>query len=96
MGGRCQGAVLGIQYFLSKVVQAFLHKTLYMSAMVTLYQTAWGQRFCEHLAAAGKPPKLIIVAMMRQLVHVAFGVFKSGKRFNPAMMEPLPTYPAQA
>jgi hypothetical protein len=37
------------------------------------------------LAAAGKPPKLIIGAMMRKLVHVAFGVLKSGKAFDPAL-----------
>lgn len=70
---------------LSKVGHAFLRKALYMPAMVTLYQTAWGKRFRERLAAAGKPPKLIIGAMMRKLVHVAFGVLKSGKMFNPAL-----------
>lgn len=70
---------------LSKIGHAFLRKALYMPAMVTLYKTAWGKRFRERLAAAGKPPKLIIGAMMRKLVHVAFGVLKSGKMFNPAL-----------
>jgi transposase len=69
---------------LSKIGHAFVRKALYMPAMVTLYKTAWGKRFRERLAAAGKPPKLIIGAMMRKLVHVAFGVLKSGKMFNPA------------
>ena len=55
------------------------------SAMVTLYKTAWGKRFRERLAAHGKPPKLIIGAMMRKLVQVAFGVAKSGKAFDPAL-----------
>ncbi|MHB1292711.1 MAG: IS110 family transposase, partial [Sulfuricella sp.] len=32
-----------------------------------------------------KPPKLIIGAMMRKLVHVAYGVLKSGKSFDPAL-----------
>lgn len=45
-----------------------------MPAMVALYRTDWGKRFRERLAAAGKPPKLIIGAMMRKLLHVAFGV----------------------
>jgi transposase len=67
---------------LSKIGHAFLRKALYMPAMTTLYRTAWGSRFRERLAAAGKPPKLIIGAMMRKLVHVAFGVLKSGKSFN--------------
>jgi len=47
--------------------------------------TAWGKRFRERLAAHGKPPKLIIGAMMRKLAQVAFGVVKSGKPFNPAL-----------
>lgn len=67
---------------MSKLGHAFLRKALYMPAMVTLYKTDWGQRFRQRLAAAGKPPKLIIGAMMRKLVHVAFGVLKSAKPFN--------------
>ena len=70
---------------MSKVGHAFLRKALYMPAMVTLYKTDWGRRFRERLAASGKPPKLIIGAMMRKLVHVAFGVLKSGKSFNPEL-----------
>ena len=70
---------------LSKIGHAFLRKALYMPAMVALYKTAWGTRFRERLAAAGKPPKLIIGAMMRKIVHVAFGVLKSGKSFDPTM-----------
>jgi transposase len=70
---------------LSKIGHAFLRKALYMPAMVTLYKTAWGKLFRDRLSAAGKPPKLIIGAMMRKLVHVAYGVLKSGKSFDPAL-----------
>lgn len=70
---------------LSKIGHAFLRKALYMPAMVTLYRTKWGKLFRDRLAAAGKPPKLIIGAMMRKLVHVAYGVLKSGKSFDPAL-----------
>ena len=70
---------------MSKVGHAFLRKALYMPAMVTLYRTDWGSCFRERLAASGKPPKLIIGAMMRKLVHVAFGVLKSGKPFDPKL-----------
>jgi transposase len=70
---------------LSKIGHATLRKGLYMPAMVTLYKTHWGQQFRQRLAAAGKPPMLIIGAMMRKLIHVAFGVLKSGKPFNPAL-----------
>lgn len=70
---------------MSKVGHAFLRHALYMPAMVTLYKTAWGKRFRERLAANGKPPKLIIGAMMRKLTQVAFGVLRSGVPFNPAL-----------
>ncbi len=69
---------------MSKVGHAFLRKALYMPAMVTLYKTAWGKAFRLRLEASGKAPKLIIGAMMRKLVHVAFGVLKSGKPFDAA------------
>jgi transposase len=70
---------------MSKVGHTFLRKALYMPAMVTLYRTGWGKEFRRRLATAGKPPMLIIGAMMRKLVHVAFGVLKSGKPFDPAL-----------
>ena len=70
---------------ISKVGHAFLRKTLYMPAMVALYKTHWGGKFRTRLAASGKPPMLIIGAMMRKLIHVAFGVLKSGKPFDPAL-----------
>ena len=70
---------------LSKVGHGFLRKALYMPAMVALYRTDWGKVFRDRLAAKGKPPMLIIGAMMRKLVHVAFGVLKSGQPFNPSL-----------
>lgn len=62
-----------------------------LAGRTTVAQTAahskidWGRRFRQRLAACGKPPKLIIGAMMRKLVHVAFGVLKSDKLFNPEL-----------
>lgn len=70
---------------MSKIGHAFLRKALYMPAMVTLYKTAWGKRFRDRLMISGKAPKLIIGAMMRKLVHVAFGVLRSRKPFDPAL-----------
>ncbi len=70
---------------LSKIGHAFLRRALYMPAMVVLWRTRWGTVFRERLAANGKPPKLIIGAMMRKLAQVAFGVLKSGLPFDPAL-----------
>ena len=62
-----------------------MSQALYMPTMVALYKTTWGKRFKERLARSGKPAKLIIGAMMRKLLQVAFGVLKSGKNFDPAL-----------
>jgi transposase len=70
---------------MSKVGNAFLRKALYMPALVALYRTTWGAVFRDRLTSAGKPPKLIIGAMMRKLLHVVYGVLKSQKPFNPAL-----------
>ena len=70
---------------LSKIGHAELRRALYMPAMVALYKTVWGSLFRNRLANAGKPPKLIIGAMMRKLAQVAYGVLQSGKPFNPAL-----------
>lgn len=70
---------------LSKVGHSALRKALYMPAMVAITKTRWGRSFRDRLKAAGKPPMVIIGAMMRKLIHVAFGVLKSGKPFNPAL-----------
>ena len=79
------GTSVNLKPRMSKIGHAFLRKSLYMPAIVALYRTAWGKHFRERLAAAGKPPKLIIGAMMRKLIHVAFGVLKSKKLFDPAL-----------
>ena len=70
---------------LSKMGHSFLRKALYRPAMVACYKTAWGKVFRNRLAASGKAPKLMIGAMMRKLLHVAFGVLKSGKMFDQSL-----------
>jgi transposase len=79
------GSSVNLPPRMSKMGNTFLRKSFYMPAMVVLHKTAWGIRFRERLAASGKPPKLIIGAMMRKLIHVVFGVLKSGQKFNPAL-----------
>jgi hypothetical protein len=38
---------------------------------------------CERLKANGKNGKAIACAAMRKLIHIAFGMLKSGKPFDP-------------
>ena len=70
---------------LSKVGHARLRKALYMPAMVATTRTAWGRALKQRLAAVGKPPMLILGAMMRKLLCVAYGVLKSGRPFDPSL-----------
>lgn len=70
---------------LSKMGHTDIRGTLYMPAVVAMTKTAWGKAFAGRLAAAGKPPLLIIGAVMRKLLAIAYGVLKSGQPFNPAL-----------
>jgi transposase len=70
---------------MSKVGHSIIRKALYMPSMSTLNKTAWGRSFNNRLRLAGKPPKLVIGAMMRKLIHVAFGVLKSKRPFDPEL-----------
>ena len=68
---------------LCKTGNANLRKALYMPAIVAKQYNPVIEAFCERLKLAGKPPMVIIGAVMRKLVHIIFGVLKSGKPFNP-------------
>lgn len=70
---------------LSKKGHASIRKALYMPAVVVMNRTAWGKAFSQRLLAAGKPKKLILGALMRKIVAIAYGVLKSGKPFDPAL-----------
>lgn len=70
---------------MSKKGHSNIRGTLYMPAVVTMSKTGWGKAFAGRLAQAGKPSLVIIGAVMRKLVAIAYGVLKSGQPFNPAL-----------
>ncbi len=70
---------------LSKTGDANLRKAFYMPAVCAKNHNPIIKNFCENLRKAGKPKMLIIGAAMRKLVHIIFGVLKSGKPFNPSL-----------
>ena len=76
------GSSIYRKHRLSKMGHVLLRKSLYMPAMVAVNRTEWGREFKARLAANGKAPKVIICAMMRKLIHVTFGVLRSGEPFN--------------
>ena len=60
-----------------------LRKALYMPALCAWKHNPLIHDFCERLKANGKNGKAIACAAMRKLIHIAFGVLKSGKPFDP-------------
>lgn len=41
------------------------------------------KNFAKKLRSKGKPGKVIVVAIMRKLLHIIFGVIKYKSSFNP-------------
>ena len=67
---------------LSKVGCARLRKSLYMPALVAVRFNTLMKTFYEKLLAKGKAKKVALVAVMRKLLVIAYGVLKSGKPFD--------------
>jgi transposase len=68
---------------LCKVGTARLRKALYFPAIVATQHNPVIKAFSERLRERGKCPMQIIGAAMRKLIHIAYGVLKSGKPFDP-------------
>lgn len=68
---------------LCKTGHARLRKALYMPALVSIQCNPLMIAFYRRLKEKGKNGKVIVCAIMRKLVHVIFGVLKSGKMYDP-------------
>ena len=68
---------------LCKTGNARLRKALYMPAIVALRFNPVLRAFANRLGAVGKHKRLVIGAVMRKLLVLAFGILRSGKRFDP-------------
>ena len=73
---------------LSKIGPGRLRKALYFPAMVALRFNPTIRAVRDRLQAAGKPPMGIIGAAMRKLIHLAYGVLKSGTAYAPTCAHP--------
>jgi len=67
---------------LCKTGNSRIRKALYMPAMVALRFNPILRTFAERLVAAGKHKRLVIGAVMRKLLVLAFGILKSGVPFD--------------
>lgn len=68
---------------LSKVGDRSIRKALYMPALTAWRHNPLVREFCERLKGNGKSGKAVACAAMRKLLHIAFGVLKSGQQFDP-------------
>ncbi|MGV2826973.1 hypothetical protein [Myxosarcina sp. GI1(2024)] len=54
-----------------------------MPAVVAQRHNPIIQQFRDRLRQKGKHPMAILGALMRKLLHIAYGVIKTGKPFDP-------------
>jgi transposase len=68
---------------LSKIGNARLRRVLYFPAVTALRCSPFFQSWAEGLRHRGKSKMAVIGAVMRKLVHLAYGVLKTGRPFDP-------------
>jgi len=68
---------------LSKIGNARLRRALYFPAITALRCSPFFQAWAKGLQERGKSKMSVICAVMRKLVHLAYGVLKTGKPFDP-------------
>lgn len=68
---------------IAKTGNVLLRKALYMPALTAKRYNPVIMAFCSRLLARGKRPMQVIIAAMRKLLHIAYGVLKSGQPFDP-------------
>jgi transposase len=68
---------------LSKTGNAHLRHILYMPAITAKRWNPIVRAFCERLEQNGLRPMQIVAAAMHKLLHLAYGVLKTGRPFDP-------------
>jgi transposase len=80
---RQSGSSLRGRVRLSKIGNARLRRALYFPAITALRCSPFFQTWAEGLQKRGKSKMSVICAVMRKLVHLAYGVLKSEQPFDP-------------
>ena len=70
---------------ISRLGSKSIRKVLYMSALVVKNHNPHFQKFVQNLQKKGKAPKIIIVAIMRKLMCILFGMLKNSSNFDPKL-----------
>lgn len=69
---------------ISRVGDHTLRAKLYLPAMTARRTNPVLKAFAQRLSDRGKPFKVVMCAVMRKLLHIAWGVLKNGRPFDPA------------
>ena len=69
----------------SRKGNAVLRAQLFMPALVALRHNPVIQALQQRLQRAGKAKMVIVVAAMRKLLHLVYGILKSGRPFDPVL-----------
>jgi transposase len=80
---RTSGSSVRGKPMLSKIGNSRLRKILYFPAVVAKTYNPILSTFALKLAQSGKHTMVVIGALMRKLLHIIFGVLKSGRPFDP-------------
>jgi transposase len=77
------GATVSRRGHLTKTGNAHLRHALYMPALVAMRWNPIIQAFATRLQHRGKSKMTIVGAVMRKLLHIVYGILKSGRPFDP-------------
>jgi len=80
---RQSGSSMNYTVGIARMGQASLRAALYMPAMVAVRCNPLLKVFAERMVSNGLKPLQVIVAVMRKLLHLAYGVVKNQLPFDP-------------
>ena len=80
---RRSGSSMNYTAGISRMGRYSLRAALYMPALVAMRYNPILRLFAERMKNQGLKPKQVIVAVMRKLLHLAYGILKNKEPFNP-------------
>lgn len=72
---------------ISKTGHSLLRKKLYFAGIAAKKGNPLIKPLCDRMVASGKQKKEAVIAAMRKLLHLVYGILKSGKPFDPHYLE---------
>lgn len=72
---------------LSKIGSSNLRRALYFPVISAKSHNSLIKEFANNLKNRGKNTMVIIGAIMRQLLHIAFGIIKHKTKFDPQILQ---------